>query len=218
MKLTTDAVLLADFADASGCRRGADLGCASGILMLLTLWKNPDLYMTGLELLPEAVRLTEQNLKNNGLEDRGRAVLADLRERGKGFQAGAFDFIIANPPYFRTGDGKISPDDDRATARGECRCSLEDICRTAAVLCRSGGRFALCYRPERFAELLETVRKTGMEPKRLRCVHHSCGHAASLLLLECRRDGKPGLKTEPPLILFDSSGRETDEYRRIYHH
>ncbi len=217
MKLTTDAVLLADFADAEGCRRGADLGCGSGILMLLMLWKNPALRMTGVDLLPEAIRLTEENMRLNDLEERGTAVQADLRQRGKGLSAGGFDFIIANPPYFRQGAGIQAPDADRAGARTECRCSLEDVCLTASVLCRYGGRFFLSFRPERLTDLLMTVRKSGMEAKRLRLVHHSRRHAASLVLLECRRGGKPGIKLEPPLILTDDCGRESEEYCRIYH-
>ena len=38
-----------------------------------------------------------------------------------------------------------------------------------------------------------------------------------LVLLEGRKDGKPGLKAEAPLILFDEQRMETEEYRRIYH-
>ena len=41
--------------------------------------------------------------------------------------------------------------------------------------------------------------------------------AANLVLIEARKDGNPGLRIEKPLILFDENGRETDEYRMIYH-
>ena len=70
-KLTTDTVLLADFAQVGRAISGADLGCASGALMLLLLWREARLQMTGVELQPDAARLAEENLRLNGMTDRG---------------------------------------------------------------------------------------------------------------------------------------------------
>ena len=217
MKLTTDAVLLADFAAAEGCRTGADLGCASGVLMLLLLQKNPELFLYGLECEEEAAATAAENLRQNGWETRGSILTGDLRERSRELRAGGLDLVVANPPYYTVGSGKSAADPGRAAARGETACSLEELCACAARLLKNGGRFFLCYRPERIAELLECVRRFRLEPKRLRFVHHDRMHGASLLLLECRRSGRPGLKCERPLLLFEENGRETEEYRRIYH-
>ena len=41
--------------------------------------------------------------------------------------------------------------------------------------------------------------------------------APSLVLVEGRRGGKPGLRIEPELLLCRADGSETEEYRRIYH-
>ena len=57
----------------------------------------------------------------------------------------------------------------------------------------------------------------GIEPKRLRLVQHKANSAPSLALVEGRRGGSAGLKIEPPLILADENGGESEEYRRIYH-
>nr|MBQ1579322.1 methyltransferase [Oscillospiraceae bacterium] len=99
----------------------------------------------------------------------------------------------------------------------ESRCTLEDLCTRAAGLCRSGGKAFLSYRPERLCELLRQCAHVRLEPKRLRLVHHRPSAEASILLLEARKDGKPGLHIEPPLILHDDAGNETEEYKRIYH-
>ena len=56
-RLGTDSVLLADFVNTAGARRGIDLGCASGINMLLLLARTERLHMTGLEIVPEAAEL-----------------------------------------------------------------------------------------------------------------------------------------------------------------
>ena len=56
-KLTTDTVLLADFAANRRGERGLDLGCASGALLLLLLWREESLKMTGVELLDRDLQL-----------------------------------------------------------------------------------------------------------------------------------------------------------------
>ena len=226
-KLTSDSILLADFAAASeeklkrtGHRNGIDLGCGSGILCLLLLERLPKLSMTGLEIRPDAAALAGENLKKNGLEERSIICPGDLRETVKSFPAGSFDFVISNPPYYIQGEsagGMASPYEERAVARGELSCSLEELCRAAGRLCRSGGKLFLCYKPDRVAELFETLRQYRFEPKKIRTVHHRTSSRASLLLMEAGRDGRPGLTIEAPLLLHEESGAETEEYRKIFH-
>lgn len=217
IRLTADTVLLADFARVRAGERGADLGCASGALMLLLLWREPALWMTGLELSAEACALAEENLQRNGLSGRAEVRCGDLRETVKRLPNGSFNFVIANPPYYPVGQGRISPDRERAAARGETDCSLEELCAAASRLCCSGGRVFLCYRPERLTELLREMSRAHLEPKRMRLVHHSADSDASLVLVEGRKDGHPGLNVEPPLLIRDADGRESAEYRRICH-
>ena len=47
-------------------------------------------------------------------------------------------------------------------------------------------------------------------------VQHDAAGVPGLVLLECRRGGKPGLRAEPALLLYDPDGRETAEHRRAY--
>ena len=214
--LGTDSVLLADFAAGKG-RRGIDLGCGSGILSLLLLWGNPGLSMTGLEISEEAARVARENLAENGLLDRGEIVTGDIRRVRELFPSGGFDLAIANPPYFRKGSGASAPDALRAAAREERSCTLEELCGAAAYLLPTGGRFCLVNRPERLSELLNTLTRNGLEPKRLRLCCHRMKSAPNLVFVEARRGGKPGLKLEPILFLTDVSGDESEEVRRIYH-
>ena len=122
-----------------------------------------------------------------------------------------------HPPYFAAAKGILPPDEGRAAARGETRCTLEELCGRAANLCKSGGKVFLSYRPERLAELMRQCCTVRLEPKRLRLVNHRPSAEASIVLLEARKDGKPGLRIEAPLILYDEAGEETEEYKRIYH-
>ena len=214
--LSTDSVLLADFVRPAGRKRGVDLGCASGILSLLLLRREPGLHMTGLELREEAAALARENMALNALEARSRMLTGDIRRHRELFPAGSFDLAVANPPYFLLGSGALAPDPARAAARGETECSLEELCAAAAWLLHSGGSFCLVYRPERLSELFCRLSSAGLEPKRLRLVCPRPESAPGLILAEARRGGKPGLVVEPPLTLTDGSGNESGEYKRIY--
>lgn len=216
-RLGTDCVLLSDFVNAAGARHGIDLGCASGAAMLLLLERAPGLSMTGLEIVPEAAALARENMALNNLTERSEIVAGDIRDHRALFRAGAFDLVVCNPPYFPRGSGALSPDAQRAAARSELACTLPECCAAAAFLLKTGGRACFVHRPERLSELLVQLTQAGLEPKRLRLVCRDAGAAPSLVLVEARRGGKPGLTVEPALCLCEPDGSESAEYRRIYH-
>lgn len=216
-RLSTDCVLLADFVNVAGRKRGIDLGCASGAIALLLLWRSPRLHMTGLELLEDAAELAEKNMERNDLQDRSRIICGDIRRHRELFKSGSFDLVAANPPYFPVERGKLSPDEKRSGARGEVSCSLEDICAAASYLCCTGGSFSVVYKPERLSELFCAMTAHGLEPKRLRLVCYRQDSAPSLVLVEGRRGGKPGLDILPLLILTGPDGGDSQEVLRIYH-
>ena len=214
--LSTDTMVLADFVRLSRGASVCDLGCGGGALMLLLCARQPDCTVTGIELQPDACALAVQNIISNHLEHRARLVSGDLRQVKPLLTAGSFTQVMANPPYFPASI-PMAPSPARAATRGETACSLEDLCQAAAWLLRWGGTFSLVYRPERLCDLVCALRASGLEPKRLRFVRHSPGKAVSLLLLEAKRGGKPGLKLEPELLLHHPDGTPTEDYRRIYH-
>ena len=216
-RLGTDCVLLADFVNTAGARRGIDLGCASGAALLLLLARAPGLRMTGLEIVPEAAETARENLRLNAFEQRGEIVTGDIRAHRALFRAGSFDLVVCNPPYFPQNSGFFSPDPQRAAARGELACTLPELCAAAKYLLPTGGRAFFVHRPERLSELLVCLTAAGLEPKRLRPVCRELSAAPSLVLVEGRRGGRPGLTVEAPLPLHNPDGSESAEYRRIYH-
>ena len=216
-KLGTDSVLLAAFANAASARRGIDLGCASGVVALLLLSGNERLHMTGLEIVPEAAELARENMEKNSLSTRAEIICGDIRRHRELFRSGEFDLVVSNPPYFPLGSGRLSPDKERAAARGETDCTLSDICAAAAFLCRTGGRVCFVHKPERLSELFCAMSASGIEPKRLRLVCYTQNSAPNLVLVEGRRGGNPGLKIESALVLRNPDGTETDEILKIYH-
>jgi tRNA1(Val) A37 N6-methylase TrmN6 len=101
-------------------------------------------------------------------------------------------------------------------SRVEQTCTFTELCAAASRALRQGGRFALVHRPERLDEVLEYTRAAGLQPKRLRFVQQDAESAPNLFLLETRRGGRAGLTVEKPLLLKEN-GRDSREFRRIYH-
>jgi len=182
-----DTLALGEFATVRKNWRVCDLGTGSGALLLLLKRREESLTLTGVELEPLSVQTAQENLARNAL--RGEVVHGDLRTCS--LPAGAFDLVISNPPYF-----PVSAGDSGGPARCEETCTLDELCACAARLVRNGGRFALCHRPERLADVVCALRAHGLEPKRMKLVSHSSEHAPSLLLMEAMRQGRPGLTIE----------------------
>lgn len=216
-KLGTDSVLLSDFVRVAGMKRGIDLGCASGAVALLLLARSGGVHVTGLEIVPEAAKLAEENMLKNGFSGRSDIICGDIRHCRELFASGSFDMVVSNPPYFSPSSGAVSPFRERAGARSELDCSLADVCSAAAYLCRTGGYFSMVGKPERLTEVMTLMSSSGLEPKRLRFVFSKADKPPSLFLIEGKRGAGSGLVLEKNLYLCNPDGSESEEYKRIYH-
>ena len=214
--LSTDSVLLADFAALSGKRTVMDLGAGCGTLGLLLAAANPDVRCEGIELQDASVQWAETVIALNRLDTRVRVLQGDIREIAARYKPGSFDAVVSNPPYFPVGHGAVAESDSLAIARTELCCKLADVCHAAAFLLRWGSPFYMVHRPERLCDLITELRTHRLEPKRLRLVRHKPGAIPSLVLIESRLGGKSGLNFMPDLLLQNKDGTYTEEYRRIY--
>ena len=213
----TDTFLLSSLPRLKAGLRICDLGCGTGLLGLLLMQRQRGgMTVTGVDIQPAAVELARKCAVENDLADRLQFVEADLKDIRRHFPTGSFDLVVCNPPYYPPNSGYMAEDDAIRTARSEVSCTLEDICRAAAYLLRWGGSFCLVHKPERLTDVLDAMRRHGCEPKRLRLVCARPEQAPSLLLIESRRGGKPGLSIEAPLILQISDGSPTAELNAIY--
>lgn len=214
---STDTILLAHFSLPSGKKRCADLGTGCGTIPLLWLRENPNLDIAAVEIQNEACELARRTVEFNGLEQNLTIFNADLKELKGKLPFGAFDVVACNPPYKRGGSGIQNPEKSLTVARHETECTLDDICEAASNLLQFGGKFCLCQRPERLADVMESMRRFDLEPKRLRMVQQRPSKPPKLFLIEGRRGGKSGfLDVLPTLFIEDNSGGFSEEMMAIY--
>ena len=214
---STDTILLADFSKPSGKKLCADLGTGCGTIPLLWLKQNKNLSVFAVELQKDACGLLEKSIERNGLEDNFTLLNADLRDLKGKLPFGAFDVVSCNPPYKLGGSGILNPEEQKLVARHEAEGTLDDVCEAASKLLQFGGRLCVCQRPERLSDVIESMRKFGIEPKLLRLVQQRKSKAPKLFLLEGRRGGKRGfLDVLPTLFIEDEQGGFSQEMLEIY--
>lgn len=195
----TDALLLADFADARSYETVCDLGTGCGILPLLLHRTTPAPTVDAVELNEDAAALARRNVEANGLRDAITVHCADWRFLS--LPAGKYDRVLCNPPYFPEHSGKAPLSPARRLARQEQGDTLNDVTAAAARLLKNGGHFVFCHRPERLADIVAALRAHGLEPKRLQFVHTRAALPPFLCLCDAVRQAKPALSVLPPKIL-----------------
>ncbi len=211
-----DAVLLSSFTQVKPGEQAIDLGTGTGVIPLLLRGKTRGRHFTGLEISAESADMARRSVRYNHLEDSVSIVQGDIKEADGIFPVGSFDVVTSNPPYMTGGHGLVNPDKDLAAARHEILCTLDDVVRAASALLKERGRFYMVHRPFRLAEIICTMSKYRLEPKRMRLVYPYADREPNMLLIEGMKGGKPRVKVEPPLIVYAQPGVYTEEVRRLY--
>lgn len=211
-----DAVLLSSFANVLGGEIAIDLGTGTGIIPILLEAKTKGQHFTGLEIQAESADMARRSVELNGLLKKIQIVKGDIKEASMLFKKASFDVVTSNPPYMNDNHGIKNPDLPKAIARHEILCTLDDVIREATLLLRPGGRFYMVHRPHRLTEIILTLKKYKLEPKRIKFVHPFEDKEANMVLVEAVRGGKSMIKVEKPLIVYKSQGVYTDEIYEIY--
>ena len=198
-----DAVFLSDFAKVRAGETALDLGTGNGIIPVLLSAKTEGKKFTGLEIQADTAEMARRSVAWNGLEDRVEIVTGDIREASQIFKPVFFDVITTNPPYMPAEHGIRNADSARAAARHEVLCTLDDILRESMRLLQDKGRFYMIHRPFRLTEILIKMNHYKIEPKRIRFIHPYADKEPVLVMVEGVRGARPGVKIDPPIIIYD---------------
>lgn len=211
-----DAVLLAGFAQVKEGEVAVDLGTGTGIIPILLEAKTKGKHFTGLEIQEEVAEMAGRSVRLNQLENRVDIVRGDIKEASRLFGKASFDVVTSNPPYMNDNHGLKNPELPKAIARHEVFCTLDDVCREASLLLKSGGRFYMVHRPHRLAEIITALKTYKLEPKRMKLVHPFVDKEANMVLIEAVRGGRSMMKVEAPIIVYREPGVYTQEIYDVY--
>ena len=211
-----DAVLLSGFCEVKEKERVLDLGTGTGIIPILLEAKTKGKEFIGLEIQEESADMARRSVSYNHLEERVSIVTGDIKEASKIFGGSSFDVITTNPPYMIGQHGLKNASEAKTIARHEVLCTLDDIMRESAKHLKPKGRFYMVHRPFRLAEIMVTMKKYNIEPKRMQLVYPFVDKEPNMVLIEGLRDGNPRMTVEKPLIVYKEQNIYTDEIISIY--
>ena len=197
----TDALLLAGYINGK-YNNAIELGGGTGIISMLLLARDKVKEIQCLEVQKEFAELISRNAEHNRLSDKLHAICTDIRDYLTDREC---DLVFTNPPYMKTSSGKSNLDDKKNIARHEVAGTVYDFCKYGAKMLKYGGAFAVVYRPDRLIDLIDAMRSSGLEPKRMTYVHANEKAEPSMVLIEAKKGGKCGLKLTRPLLIYKNT-------------
>lgn len=213
-----DSVLLTSFACIKKGDRVLDLGTGTGVIPILLEAKTEGAHFTGLEIQAEVAEMAMRSVQLNDKTDKIEIVQGDLKEVAQIFKGRYFNVVTSNPPYMTVTEGQVSDNEKRAISRAEVCCTLEDVIVAAKRVLKQKGRFFMVHRPSRLAEIISLMVKYGFSVRNIRMVYPHAEDEANLVLIEGIYGGRTELVMEKPCIVFDKSGKYTEELEKIYYH
>ena len=216
-KFSLESVLLPYFATINlRCYHILDL-CSGNAPIPLILSTRTKAKIMCVEVQKDVCELAKKSISINKLENQIEVLHANLKELKEYYKGDFFDVITVNPPYFpNLLKSTKNIDEHKAIARHEVMASLDDIAKISVYLLKNNGHFAMVHRTERFFEVIKTLEKYNLVPKRIQFIYPKMSLDSNLFMIECIKNGKSGVKFEKPLIIHNPDGTYTNEIKKIF--
>ena len=192
----------------------ADFCTGNGVIPLI-LSRRCNHKIIGVEIQKPLADLAQKSVVYNHLEDRITILCDDVKNFSKD-HLNEFDLLLCNPPYFKVQEkSSFNESYEKMIARHEICINLEEICDCAKKVLKDNGNLCIVHRSDRLMDIVETFRKYGIEPKRIKFVYENTRKESTLVLIEGQKCGKVGLIVDKPLIQYNLDGSMTEEYNRL---
>ncbi len=213
-----DAVLLAHFASIP--KRGTIIDFCSGN-GAVALFMSPRTQATiiGIELQDRLAYMGKRSIILNQLENQLEMKQLDIKDITTEIKSDSVDFITCNPPYFKEQpNSKKNPNPYYAIARHEIHLQLDDVFNSASKILKMNGKIAMVHRPDRLMDILDSMRRHRIAPKRIQFIYPKEHKEANTILIEGIKDGKTdGLKILPPLYVYGDDNQYLPVIKEMLH-
>ena len=212
-----DSVLLPNFINiGKTTEKILDIGTGNAPIPLILSTKT-NAPITAVEIQEQVYNLAKKSVLENHLEKQIEVLCADMNDLYQNLESDSFDVITCNPPFFKIQqDSNFSDSDYKTIARHEVKLNLEQLLKISRKLLKNNGILGIVHRPDRLVDILVEMRKNNIEPKKIRYVYPRVNQEANILLIEGKKNGKPGIKILPPLYVHDDSGNYMPEVLKYF--
>ena len=185
-----------------------DVGCGSGAAMLCLATRVAECRIVGLEMQRDLVRLAGDNAILNAMETRVSVMIGDLLQPPPRLSPGAFDHVMANPPFNERGRAIPSAISSKADATIEGDADLAAWVRFSLTMVRSKGTVTFIHRADRIDALLGQIAGRAGEVV-VFPLWAGQGRAASRVLVRARKQIAAPARLAAGLVLHELDGRLT---------
>ncbi|MFT4702410.1 MAG: tRNA1Val (adenine37-N6)-methyltransferase [Bradymonadia bacterium] len=182
-----------------------DVGAGSGVIGCGVAVLCPQSRVLLIERDPTLAGCARATIEENDLSARVELRVLDVREVAADTRSA--DVVVMNPPYYRPGHSRRSPNPSRAGARQQLHGEIETLCAAAVARVVDGGALVVSYPASVAVELMRAASESGFAEQRVQWIHDSPHAEASALLLTARRGRALRLRVDAPLVLRHSDGR-----------
>ena len=220
-RFSIDSVLLAHFVSVKENDRILDLGTGSGIISLILLYRHYQSIKecSGIELQKSLYELAKKNICENTFTRKNRLFNCDIQNIKDHHSAGTYDTIVCNPPFYPYQSGRVCSNSEARIARHQTSTGLKGFLSGAAHAVKNRGNIYFIYPADLLQELLRDTAPHNLELKTLRFVYSYPGSrkGAQLVLIQCIKNGGPGVQIPEPLYLYNKkNGVYSAEVEQYY--
>ena len=214
-----DAILLAAACPVYPGEQVVELGAGVGAAGLALARREPDIWLTLVEIDPDLAALAAANAELNGLAACVTTVVLDAAAPPRaltvaGLMPESAARVLMNPPFNDPQRERSSPDRRRRLAHAAPREDLAGWIRTAARLLRSRGTLTVIYKADGLLDLVGAL-YPAFGAITVLPVHPKPEAPAIRVLVRATKASRAPLALLPGLVLNDSAGRPTPEAETI---
>ena len=190
---SSDSVLLANFVKTKSTDTLVDLCSGSGVIGILSQAKNNNKKLIMIEKQQCLADMCKRSLELNNIKN-AEVFCADILDSVKFVGNNKADVVCCNPPYYLQSQKKLSGNNSVDIAKFEIEMNFETLCQSVCKILKFGGSFYFVNDAERIAEVLTTLKKYKLEPKRIEFVFPKINNASNVVLVKAVKYGKQGAK------------------------
>jgi len=213
-RVSMDTILLAAAIPARKGDQVLEPGIGTGGAALALARRVPGVKVTGLELQPQMAAFARRNIALNSMQDEVSLIEGDIMTPCDAVPDGAFDHVMANPPYLTPGTGMRPPSKSKGLAHMDSSASLKDWLNFCVAKARHKGTVTVIHRTDMLQQVIARLHRSVGELTLLPLWPRE-RVAAKRFILQGRKGMHGGMTILPGLALHGVEDRYTRQAEKI---